>query len=302
MSASYSMTTSIPLTTTFTPSPSCLSDYYTTNSFISLGPPSTSACLPPGWQLTSQYFSPGLCPSGYVIACLTTDTLGSLTETRATCCPSSYTCQSRSDWPWFSTEPCSRDWDNFPEGSIFYITSTVGSSTTVISGPLEGGGVNAYGISIRWQSQDFPATTTSITSNTPSPSFSPTSSVPSTSSLPTSFYPSVSPTPSATASQGLSPGAAAGIGVVVTVISLALVAAAILFILRHRRRSKLEPTSPLQTERYRDGLPELENAGVRDQHELYGEVREFEVDAGTVYSDDWRGSRVVESPSGIFGS
>ena len=298
------MTTSISLTTTFTPSPSCLSDYYATNQFISLGPPSTSACLPPGWQVTSQYFSPGLCPSGYVIACSTTDAVGSLTETQATCCPSSYTCQTRNDFAWFSTEPCSRDWDNFPEGSIIYVTSAVNSSTTVISGVLATGGVNAYGISIRWQSQDFPATATSTTSNTPSPSFSPTSSIPSTRSLPTSFYPSVSPTPNATASQGLSPGAAAGIGVVATVISLALVVVAMLVILRYRRRSKLEPTSSLQTRRYKDRLPELENVGVRDQHELHGGVgvRGFEVDGGPVYGADGRGHQVVESPSGIFGS
>ena len=82
---------SIPaLTTIFTPSPSCLSDLYfyqPTDFYISLGPPSTSDCLPSGWAL-SGYFSPGICPSGYAIACSSLNSLGSLTETVATCCPS----------------------------------------------------------------------------------------------------------------------------------------------------------------------------------------------------------------------
>src|SRR5271154_2111910 len=102
MSASHTPTTSIPLTTTFTPSPSCLSDYYWIGSFISLGPPSTTACLPSGWQLPSQLVSPGQCPSGYVIACLTSIALGSLPETQATCFPFSSSCQTGDMWPWYS--------------------------------------------------------------------------------------------------------------------------------------------------------------------------------------------------------
>ncbi|KAL4892919.1 hypothetical protein BDV59DRAFT_178965 [Aspergillus ambiguus] len=93
-----------PLTTTFTPAPSCLSDYYVWNAteggscivggstqtckFNSLGPPSTSDCLPPGYEpVTTAYFSPGLCPSGYNTACSEVVSVGTLTETRATCCP-----------------------------------------------------------------------------------------------------------------------------------------------------------------------------------------------------------------------
>jgi hypothetical protein len=78
------------LTTAFIPSPSCLSDLYfyqPTNFYISLGPPSTSDCLPSGWAL-SGYFSPGICPSGYTIACSSSNSLDLLTETVATCCPS----------------------------------------------------------------------------------------------------------------------------------------------------------------------------------------------------------------------
>lgn len=98
-------TTSPPaLTTTFTPAPSCLRDTYVWNAtvgkscgsgsstvpcvYASLGPPSTSACLPSGYNWdTTAYFSPGICPSGYMIACSSVVSIGSVSETRATCCP-----------------------------------------------------------------------------------------------------------------------------------------------------------------------------------------------------------------------
>ena len=83
---------SIPaLTTIFTPSSSCLSDLYFYQPpnayYINLGPPSTPDCLPSGWALSGHY-SPGICPSGYIVACSSLNSLGSLTETVATCCPS----------------------------------------------------------------------------------------------------------------------------------------------------------------------------------------------------------------------
>jgi hypothetical protein len=266
MSASHTPTTSIPLTTTFTPSPSCLSDYYWIGSFISLGPPSTTACLPSGWQLTSQHFSPGQCPSGYVIACSTSIALGSLTETQATCCPSSYSCQTGDNWPWFSTEPCARSFDAFPIASTLSITTMVNGVTAVSPSVLTHGGVNAYGISIRWQSTDFAITvthpiTTTLTSvitstiisnETISHSLTPSAAAGSGIANETTSH---SLTPSAAAGSGianettshsLTPSAAAGIGVSVTLIFVAIIAVVTLFILRHcqcsisRRRSSVE--------------------------------------------------------------
>ena len=93
------------LTTTFAPSPSCLIDYFklpyqgsaltcldAQNSssqcfFTHLGPAtSTSDCLPSGYVPTSSfYYSPGICPSGYELACHST----AGPETRGTCCPRS---------------------------------------------------------------------------------------------------------------------------------------------------------------------------------------------------------------------
>jgi hypothetical protein len=122
------------LTTTFTPSPSCLSDYYLIGSppYLSLGPPSTSACLPSGWEVTSQYFSPGLCPSGYEIACSAVIGLGTFAETRATCCPSGYSCQMLAIYSFYSTDQCTLPSSSLP--AVITVT-TSSNSTTLISLP-----------------------------------------------------------------------------------------------------------------------------------------------------------------------
>ena len=275
MPASHTPTTSIPLTTTFTPSPSCLSDYYWIGSFISLGPPSTTACLPSGWQLTSQHFSPGQCPSGYVIACSTSIALGSLTETQATCCPSSYSCQTGDNWPWFSTEPCARSFDAFPIASTLSITTMVNGVATVSNSVLTYGGVNAYGISIRWQSTDFAITvthpiTTTLTSvitstiisnETTSHSLTPSAAAGSVIANETTSH---SLTPSAVAGSGianettshsLTPSAVAGIGVSVTLIFVAIIAVVTLFILRHCQCSISRRRSSVKDPRAQSELP-----------------------------------------------
>jgi hypothetical protein len=93
------------LTTIFTPAPSCLTDIYRFNAsyiytedgqvqtfqYTALGPTSTSACVPSGFAPTAAYYSPGICPSGYVQACSSVVTSGSTAETQATCCPMSVT-------------------------------------------------------------------------------------------------------------------------------------------------------------------------------------------------------------------
>lgn len=102
------MTTTAPvpaLTTTFAPPESCLVSYsqYTYSGstlacyaddnsqipcvFMHLGPATgspVSACLPSSYTPTASfYYSPGICPSGYQLACSST----SGAETRGTCCP-----------------------------------------------------------------------------------------------------------------------------------------------------------------------------------------------------------------------
>jgi hypothetical protein len=98
----------LPLTTVFTPPAECFTDiawyspygYGETSSYnVGIGPlsgpgcspcwmglPSSSSCFPPGWDVSAIY-SPGKCPMGYTVACSSVNSIGTLTETVATCCP-----------------------------------------------------------------------------------------------------------------------------------------------------------------------------------------------------------------------
>jgi hypothetical protein len=94
------------LTTTFTPSAGCLSEIYLDvlragGPYATLGPSETSDCFPVGWRpdITAR-FSPGVCPSGYTVACSTAETIEYLSETTATCCPR-YVCRG---WPLLSSQ------------------------------------------------------------------------------------------------------------------------------------------------------------------------------------------------------
>ncbi|KAI1459191.1 hypothetical protein F4805DRAFT_421830 [Annulohypoxylon moriforme] len=82
-----------PLTTTYSASGSnCDSIYLTlTNEVLIYGTPDSalSSCYPTNFvQYDGNYYSPGICPSGYSYAC--TAGLGN-SGTAATCCPT-YAC------------------------------------------------------------------------------------------------------------------------------------------------------------------------------------------------------------------
>lgn len=56
--------------------------------YYSLGRSETEECYPNGFQIKSDaYYSPGVCPSGWEQACGAVGIIGTVTETRATCCP-----------------------------------------------------------------------------------------------------------------------------------------------------------------------------------------------------------------------
>lgn len=93
----------LALTTTFTPPASCFDtstilDVWTTVCAAGLAscqyqvlgqaPDGSKTCMPPGYTPGgNNYYSPGICPSGYATACSSLNSVGSLTETVATCCP-----------------------------------------------------------------------------------------------------------------------------------------------------------------------------------------------------------------------
>ena len=161
------------LTTTFEPSPSCLSDVYSTTTgilnYLSLGPSESAQCFPSSWQPTAQYFSPGICPSGYAIACSNTNGA----ETQATCCPSFYSCQTSTDWPQYSSMACTAVISDLPS----QVTAITSGTSVIPIGLNAGGGINAFGISIRWKEGDITATASTSsrgpTSTTQSMSSSP---------------------------------------------------------------------------------------------------------------------------------
>lgn len=117
---------------------------------------------------------------------------------------------------------------------------------------MTSGGINAYGISIRFQSIDFSTTSTGTITNTYS-----------------LMYPTLSATRCLnSSSHPLPPGAQAGIGIGVALLVLGLLAFLGFFIFRHRRLSGTEPTVEPHTDLYKDMPQEME--GTRGQHELYG--------------------------------
>ncbi|KAI9147128.1 hypothetical protein HJFPF1_13160 [Paramyrothecium foliicola] len=86
-----------PLTTTFTPAPTCLSQI-TTRQYrpgrypdleVGCQGPGGNECCPDGWG-QFRYFSPGVCPSGYQACAL--PTTRQRQETTNMCCPMSFDC------------------------------------------------------------------------------------------------------------------------------------------------------------------------------------------------------------------
>ncbi|KAE8442476.1 hypothetical protein EG329_003319 [Mollisiaceae sp. DMI_Dod_QoI] len=242
--------TNIPLTTQFAPSASCLTDLYATTAkifvtdaigYAQLGPPANAACQPSGWDSTSQYFSPGMCPSGYGVAC--SNIVG--VETQATCCPISWSCQISNDWPQYSTDACTVNASNLPGSSLIFTSVNGTSTTTYAMNNSQAGGLNAYGVSIRWKAADFASTTSSPTSSSTSRSASP-STTPTTSGAASTSSAASNPN----TSSGLSSGAKAGIGVGVTVGALAILGALFMFFWRYRRQQTSEKglTEPVPVE------------------------------------------------------
>jgi len=161
--STLTLATPIALTTAFVPAPSCLSNVYqyfpdAFNTFagyyLQLGAEDQKTkCLPSGWAATSQYFSPGICPTGYSQACWVTSSVGTDIETLATCCPSGYTCatlpsESYATWlpALYATQVCVGTGGEGSSLGTFPVTK-VTDGTTVVSDTILSGGVNAYGVS-----------------------------------------------------------------------------------------------------------------------------------------------------------
>ncbi|KAJ5159783.1 uncharacterized protein N7482_006787 [Penicillium canariense] len=272
----------LALTTTFSPPPACTTDtwyieyvegtyYYTTsisNSlegwYLSQGPTDWRSCFPSGYEATTAfYYSPGVCPSGYSIASSTIISIGTSSETRATCCPSSFTAQTDDGLVWYSTNRCFSANTDTDYVWTFTKEGTISSKTTA-------GGLNAKAVFVRWQESDFQTPATTTTDST------------ATSTGSTARYTDSSSGPSATATaaatdqntdsaQGGSSRAWIAGPVVGIVVACALIAFAATWYNGRRRRQKSPMgayTSP--------GLP-------HNRAELYQEPRVFEAPSGAIY-------------------
>ncbi|KKZ62025.1 hypothetical protein EMCG_03487 [[Emmonsia] crescens] len=224
------------LTTRFPPPASCLNDAYEVHSlqtvpgservlekiYHELGPRSAD-CFPSGgylpWEVDqvakNAFYSPAVCPSGYLICSSDENSIGTLTETRATCCPNGFSCNNQSLF-YFSDKMCTLA--SHGRTLTFTVTSNGTALTKTNSGAWA---LNAYGISIRWMSSDFaPATTTTSQEATETATTSREATETSTTSRETTPMPTASPS---TTSPGLSAGAKAGIGIGVAAVALLLV-------------------------------------------------------------------------------
>lgn len=252
--ATLTLSSPILLTTTFVPDAACLSDVYkyfpvesnageSGEYFLHLGPPDATKCLPSGWASTSQYFSPGVCPSGYSQACWATSSAGTDIETLATCCPSGYTCatlpsESYASWlpVLYSTEVCVGTGGRGSSLGTFAVTKVV-DGTTATSNTILEGGVNAYGVSIRFQAKAATATGSGGGSSGSSSATisSDTGGISSTTITSSTASSTSTSTGSSNTKSGLSTGAKAGIGAGAAVLGAALLAFLIWFALRRRR-------------------------------------------------------------------
>ncbi|KAK0119596.1 hypothetical protein ONS95_011036 [Cadophora gregata] len=239
--STFTLSLPIPLTTAFVPASSCLSNVYqyfpdpsnTLEYYLQLGAEDQkNKCLPPGWAATSQYFSPAVCPTGYSQACWVTSSLGANSETLATCCPSGFTCAtlpgvSYPTWlpSLYSTQVCVGSGGQGSSIGTFAVTK-VTDGTTVVSNPVLLGGVNAYGVSIRFKAEATAPTTGGSHSATGNPSATTTSAG---ASSPSTWMPNTE--------SGLSTSAKAGIGAGAGAVGVTLLAFLACFALRRRKRA-----------------------------------------------------------------
>ncbi|OJJ43563.1 hypothetical protein ASPZODRAFT_136018 [Penicilliopsis zonata CBS 506.65] len=250
----------IPLTTTFTPPTACLSDLWVVSTsvggaWMNLGPGNTTECLPSGWSPTT-YFSPGICPSGYVIATSTTASVNDAVETIATCCPvdsdNTYSVRPASTastlQAWQSlmhmSEICQWSPGANVQTAFNYTYSSSGSVVTATTSLDSSGLINAYGVEIRWQSSDF-ASSTAVTTTATATTTATTAQSPSQASA-TSTSTSSS-TSTSKSSSGLSNGAKIGVGVGVAIGGVLVISLVVAWFLYRKRQKGRNASSELPT-------------------------------------------------------
>ncbi|OTB04777.1 hypothetical protein M426DRAFT_147549 [Hypoxylon sp. CI-4A] len=255
------MTNLGPLTTIFTPTgPDCSSSFIgelTDNKWLQygVGGAASSACLPSSFNpYEPHYYSPGICPSGYTTACQfqSLEEGDTVSQTQATCCPTSYTCRpDRGNDP-FGCMLCFEESRTFAVSTYFFDTNEDGDTTRVDAGTTTevwaGNCIRAYAPVIRIASGDVLATGTTSSSSS-GETIAPTST----------RSDSIIPKPTAAEddesdSGGLGAGAAAGIGVGSGLAAILIIGAIAFLFWRRRKASRqfepIPPSQPLPNQAY----------------------------------------------------
>lgn len=148
---------------------------------------------------------------------------------------SKYGCQFSTNLPWFLTEHCQQV---IPASVTFiYTTSTIGGDVESFSTWGWRQTIHAFGVEIRWKSEDFASTTTATETSSTDASTTLTQS----SSLPTAD------SEESDEGGGLSDSAKIGIGVGVGIGALIIILAAMFLFMRRRRRLENAPPPELPT-------------------------------------------------------
>jgi hypothetical protein len=118
------------------------------------GPPSTSDCLPQGYQDSPDTFylpasgSP-TCPPSYESSCASTKSLGAYTVTLEICCPGNFQCQPSPIYEWQTTLGCFSPFTGSGTETITVIASETGTTSITTLTQTAGEAVNAYAIAIQ---------------------------------------------------------------------------------------------------------------------------------------------------------
>ncbi|KAJ8127126.1 hypothetical protein O1611_g6514 [Lasiodiplodia mahajangana] len=258
-----------PLTTTYEPPPSCtasfLTDFRPMDAWDIMGPLETRGdCFPRNYEDDAKkYYSPGICPAGYTVACadLALGPSGGPTlVTTATCCPMGFTCISE---PYMgitgSTFVCNSRIQSFSGTQVLLSSGSAWGTRIGSISASQNAIANAFGVQIQYRHEDFVSTSTII--STPSSLSSSVASI-TTSKVPSSIFPSESfsipsstppltqPTDTETGGKkpqnGLKTAAALGIGLGAGVIGTILIGGSIWAICARRYRARKLLNKPME--------------------------------------------------------
>ncbi|EGX88750.1 hypothetical protein CCM_08796 [Cordyceps militaris CM01] len=161
------MSTLGPLTTVFTPSPSCASNTGYTEffnqdggSYLVRGPVVTEGCYPPGFKpQPDYYYTPGQCPSGYANVCGSMMDRITVAGVDAYCCPQLETGALRCATRGNSSHPLPT---SFACMQVITNTTTVlpitqvsdGSIRSIVTSTVTAATIGAYGIHVQYSLDD----------------------------------------------------------------------------------------------------------------------------------------------------